>query len=237
MKKFLLASGLFVMIFVLPSMVMASIVVTNGSFSYGNGGEFTVSPGANPPTPSNGGYVLGITALTSSSFQTFCLETNEFFSPGGTYTYVVNTGAKAGGAGGSVSDPIGGGTIDQISLGTAWLYYQFATGNLSSYFGSNRRNNAGALQEAIWYLENESTVVPTGNIYYDLAVSKFGAKVMNDSYGAFGVMALNLYDGSAYKQDMLWFDKSSTSAPIPPTVYLLGAGLLGLVGLRRKFKK
>jgi hypothetical protein len=37
--------------------------------------------------------------------------------------------------------------------------------------------------------------------------------------------------------ELTTFNVTASSVPIPPTVYLLGAGLLGLVGLRRKFRK
>jgi hypothetical protein len=50
---------------------------------------------------------------------------------------------------------------DPVSVGTGWLYSQFAQGLLkdnlgNSYFTTgNRKTNAGELQNAIWWLEGE----------------------------------------------------------------------------------
>jgi hypothetical protein len=57
-------------------------------------------------------------------FQTFCIETTEFFSPGATYTASTSDNALYGG------HPPGG---VPVTLGTAWLYSEFASGGLSTY--------------------------------------------------------------------------------------------------------
>src|ERR1017187_8366078 len=91
-------------------------------------GTVTLALGA-PLQLGNGGE---FTAVTSGlgTFQTFCIEYNEEFYPGSTYNYKQNTGAVAGGAGAFAIDPNTGLAMDNISIGTAWLYSQFRNGGL-----------------------------------------------------------------------------------------------------------
>src|SRR5208283_3440748 len=111
-----------------------------------------------------------------------------------------------GDAGAYATDPNTGLPMDNISIGTAWLYSQFQAGTLTlddgmgSYFDANRLANAGELQQAIWYLEDETGGQDNG--YVTLAETALGgltdAQVKADSNGAYGVVALNLFnmDGS-----------------------------------------
>jgi len=162
-----------------------TIVLTQNAYSYGNGGQFT--------------------AVTTGlgTFQTFCIEYNEEYQPGSQYDYYENSGAVAGGVGAYATDPHTGLPMDNISIGTAWLYSQFRAGTLANYFNANQQLNAGNLQDAIWYLENETSTLAfngaDGTYYYDLAKQYAGAgnltdaQVAADSDGAYGVIALNLY--------------------------------------------
>ena len=161
-----------------------TITLYQNAYSYANGGQFT--------------------AVTSGlgTFQTFCIEYNEEYVPGSTYEYNQNTGAVAGGAGVDATDPHTGLSMDNISIGTAWLYSQFRAGTLANYFNASQQLNAGALQDAIWYLENETTTLAfngvDGTYYYDLAKAALGLNdttIFKDSDGAYGVIALNLFDG------------------------------------------
>jgi hypothetical protein len=82
-----------------------------------------------------------------SAFETFCIEVNQTFSPGTSYN------AQAG----SVVVP--GGPVNYVTLGTAYLYSQFAQGILSGYnystSGTGRELSSDELQDAIWYLQGE----------------------------------------------------------------------------------
>ena len=136
----------------------------------------------------------------------FVSRTAEYIGqpPSGPYTYTINTGAvEGGGPGGGANaiDPNTGLPMDNISLGTAWLFSQFSAGTLTldngsgSYFDTNRLANAGELQQAIWYLEDENNGVNNG--YVSLAETALGTDltgVKADSNGEFGVVALNLFD-------------------------------------------
>jgi hypothetical protein len=190
------------------------------TYENGDGGEFNV-------------VTTGL-----GSFATFCIEVHECIGqpPSGPYAYTINTGAVSGGCGADAIDPHTGLPMDNISLGTAWLYSQFRAGTLTldngtgSYFDANRLANAGELQNAIWYLEDEGG---QNNGYVALAetvLSKTEAEVKADSNGVYGVVALNLFDAN----DNLAQDQLAV-VPEPSTVALiaLGSGALGLA-LRRK---
>jgi hypothetical protein len=230
MRKILLV--LSILLVMTPSMAMASLVIDRVSGYYsGNGGEFTLYNGA----PSNGSYNTKTKNIGwNESFQTFCLETAEFINPGGTYNFSINLENKAvyGGAG-----PLG----DQISVGTSWLYSQFAKGILSGYNyvqGTGRAASAEELQQAIAYLEDEVGGSLSTNMI-NLLTTKFGSNEAdwkaNAAIGTDGVYVLNLTTLNGDRaQDQLYFKETGTTVPIPAAFWLLGSGLVGLVGLRRK---
>lgn len=167
----------------------ATLTQNTSLFSSGTGGEFR------------------IVATELGTYQSFCLETGELFAPGVSYNYRFNTGAVGGGVGANAVDPYTGQTMDNISVGTAWLYSQFSEGSLTGYaynYGPDRVASAGKLQQAIWWLENEGGAK---NQFVLLAEGGLGlddAKIRLDSEGAYGVVAMNLYDNSGHNvQDQL----------------------------------
>jgi len=159
-------------------------------------------------------------------FNSFCLETNEFLSYGA--KYIV-----AGISEGAINGGVGGGNPDAIDPRTAYLYHNFYWGTLQGYdYGAGRDNSANALQNAIWYIENEISTLPAdAKVYYDLA-----EQAVKDSWsGLYDVRAINLTDALGNKkQDQL------TVAPVPEpaTLFLLGSGVIGLFtfGKRRSWK-
>ena len=232
-KKMLRLTIMLVCLLAFAPMAMADYTVTLLSaspYTINNGGEFTFTTGGLPLS----GYVSGQTidvVPNGSNFQTFCLEVNEYINWGGSYTAQLSNAAIAGG--------MGGGSPDPISIGTAYLYSQFAKGTLSGYDYSptaSRKTSAGYLQQTIWALEDEiggggypsnpSNPFP-GIVTTALGMDWTGVKA--NANRAYGVMVLNLYSGTTYKQDQL------VVTPIPPAVWLLGTGLVGLFGIRRRF--
>jgi len=107
-----------------------------------NGGPFTIE--INPPA----GQV----------YTTFCLERNEFFTPGATYYGTIDDNAIKGGLKGGPNDP-----LDPLS---EWLYANRLADSLTTAAKSR------AMQEAIWYIEEEIDILPAGQAttYYNLAV-------------------------------------------------------------------
>lgn len=203
-----------------PSMAVMTVTINDGPGS-GPGGEFKLTPSGFPFTPAsltNGGF-----------FESFCLEKNEYFNFGGTYTAVLNTEALGGGVGGQVG--FGG---DPLSAETQYLYWKFINGSLSSYdygMGAGRVASANALQDVIWFLEDEHAKGWTDgdnslqDLFYQDALANAGS-------GVNSVKVLNMYDTTTGQrvraQDML-----VAVVPVPGAL-VLGAMGMGLVGVMRR---
>lgn len=200
----------------------SAIFGETGNFRDGNGGEFKVVVVS--------GFV-GVTGLPAdligiqpgATFQSFCLETDEFVTLGGTmYNAVVNTEAQLGGSNTDSGDP--------IDPRTAFLYTEFRMGTLAGYDytdGSTREANAKSLQEAIWFIEGESGGV--NNAFVTLAttaVAPLGSWHTQWGANSIGnVRAMNMSFNGGTIQDLL------TIIPLPTAGSLACAGLLGM-GLR-----
>ena len=133
----------------------------------------------------------------------------------------------------AVAGGSGGPQPDDLDPRTAYLYTQFATGNLSNYDydelstppGDDRDTDAQQLQLAIWKIEQEITAALTGKAltWYNEAVTAGWTDIGN-------VRILNLYDTSVPepRQDMLYY------VPVPAAVLL---GILGLSVAGIKLRK
>jgi len=203
----------------------------------GGGGEFNITPTSGLLGIRWSDYVDGktknVNPTIGKDFESFCLEESEFVTIPGSYNAKINyVGAVLGGGGDKVK--INNVWTDPISLGTAYLYSQFAAGTLSGYnytVGAGRVTSAAALQNAIWYLEGEGGV---NNSFVTLVATKFGtlAAAMANANGAYHVAVLNLTTGTGgLAQDQL------VMAPEPASLLLFGIGLLGAATLRRKFRR
>ena len=217
-----------------PTLLADQITIerVSGYFS-GNGGEFTVTPiGWSPAWDA---YVEDVTknvSTTNDTFQTFCVEYQEYIDVGTSYHYNVTFSDRAikGGLETNEGDP--------LSVGAAWLYYEFAKKTLNGYnYTGNRATSAGELQTVIWWLEDERSLQnPTNNQFYNLLLDKFGswdnAKKDNFSGGVrkYPVMVMNVWGGTSYKQDQL------VVVPEPGTLMLVGLGI-GLLGLASKLRR
>jgi len=215
------------------------------NYSYSDGGEFRALPNAallSFANPTLAGYAPATADPTAVNpyFQTFCVETSEYFTPGNTYnvSFSYNIKYQAG-----LFLPNG----EPITMGTAWLYSQFAAGTLIGTGplpydytdGGGRPTTAGDLQEALWYLQGEASLInggADGTAFYNAAVSALGATINNPANGAYGVVVLNLTsgDGNAQDQLMLVPDPSVVVVPVPEpaSVASLGASIALLGALR-----
>lgn len=201
------------------------VLSQSGSYSVGVGGAFIATP-TSGSSISNADY-SGVAKISGGGFLTFCIEYNEHFNPGGTYNYVLSNGAVNGGVSGQTST-----NYDGVSNGTAFLYSQFAQGNLAGVAGFAYNTSAtgyGFLQDAIWNLEGEITTSNALSDWVKANISNWNA----DSNGSYGVQALNLkYTTGGNAQDQLYYHAVPEQGL---TVALLGLALVGVAGFRRKF--
>jgi len=203
---------------------------TSSSYSVGVGGAFIAGVIDGPMT--NSSY-SGAAKIGSTGFLTYCIEYNEEFYPSNwnpsyVYNYALSNGAKNGGVSGQTSA-----NYDGVSNATAYLYSQFAQGNLAGVGGFSYDTSAsgyGYLQQAIWFLEGEGG---TDNNLAKAAKNHEGANWNSDNNGAYGVQAINMtYLNGAVSQDQLYYHSVPEQGL---TVALVGFALLGLVSFRRKF--
>ena len=170
-----------------------------------------------------------------TGFETFCTEYTVEFTPGTTYSASIGSTIVSG----SGNAP--------LAQGVAWLYMQFATGNLATYastqfgssyssgdynysVGSSRETCADELQNAIWYLQGEVSGQGT-DPFVELVEKVFGnlstAEESTTATGAsnFGVDVLNLCgtnNSTAFAQDQLVY----VGAVPEPSTIAAGAMLL-----------
>ncbi len=193
-----------------------SVHLTRVSGYYsGSGGEFRMTPNQD---------VKNIT-IENAPYSSFCLEESEHVSMGTWYDVVVATETLYGGTNLGASGPQGGDLLDPM---TAYLYTEFRAGTLDGYdynpLGS-RAASAKALQDVIWYIEDEAAKAWTdgdGSLqdqFYSAAVEAGWTDIGH-------VRVLNMYvpghvgEAGYFKQDQL-----TMVAPAP------GAALLGSLGL------
>ena len=221
-----------------PAVIVPNALANNmqatmnyGSRHSGSGGEFNASgPDFVPATM---GYAAN--TIVGGGFETFCVEENEYFSPGSTYYYAISQGAINGG--------ISGGNPDLISRGTAWLYLNFAQGALAGYnytTGAAGDASAAALQTTIWWLEGEGSDPGAGNTFRNAVIALPG--YLLDNNGFYGVAVLNLWGDSGHTQfaqdQLVLATKGQQNAPDGgTTAMLLGLGFLGIFLVNRKLSR
>ena len=196
---------------------LIEVTLTRGHGS-GPGGEFNA-------TPSNGFATLPTGLTGNGYFETFCIEKNEHITLGRTYYGVLSTFADTG-SGGPNPDPLDG--------RTAYLYTQFIHGDLAGYnygTGQARKASADALQDVIWYLEDEqgwNQNWTQGTLQYQFLTD--AQQNATADIGSVRVMQLWGNRGlTEHAQDQLVF------VPVPGAAVLgaLGAGLVAL--MRRRY--
>lgn len=218
----------------------------------GGGGEFTLVPtDSGDLNPIVGDYHPSATHTYTSGpmqgltgIQSFCVEIGETLSIPNEYNYKLNTGAIKGGMA----------VIDTVSVGSGFIYSQFAQGSLPGYDyspGSGRSASAAVLQEAVWFFEGEISLPnPLSNPFITAAASEFGS-VANSQLDSFfdgvnlvkavdyGVGAINMGPAPTYpRQDQLFWTEGGFKVPDGGTsMILLGLALSSFALMRRSIPK
>ena len=200
---------------------LSAVPALADSWNVGNGISYTLSNTVATPYGTGGLFTL-TNDNTGAVSPSFCLELDEYIYNtdviGSITTYAVNGGRNVTGVG---SDP--------ISSATDWLYAQFSTGN-ALY------QNARALQIAFWLLEEEMTAAEASS--WATTYSWGTALTTANSYiadatpnmGSYGTMVLNLQDAAGNPHQSQLY----RPVPVPPAIWLLGSGLIGLLTVRRR---
>lgn len=209
-----------------------ALEVTMNTWAAGANGNYRADPSADLEWVLNN-YVNGKSKFTDAKgntwFGTFCIEGDEYFTPGSTYQIQINTVANNGGTNTNSGDP--------LSKGTAFLYSNFVLGNLNNLTGGFTYNDSTSslnLQKAIWWLEEENIGSLT-SAFQTLLISQFGslaAARANYTDGAVRVMNLTSNNGLTLNQDQLVYVPEAGW-----TAMLVGMALVGLALVQRRAKR
>lgn len=212
-RAFGLASLVGVTVLVSAAQGQSVTLNLNSPYQYGNGGEFVATPFSFPATP--------LSLTNDGNFQTFCVQSQVQYTPGGTYNvYFSPIGAPGGPA---LNEP------------TAYLYDLFIRGTLPVYdylnAGPSRQSNAGALQYAIWQLEGQNTTGLAANPDPALTTFYVNLATTNAAPGNFyGVSIMVLYTGDI--NNPTFAQNQLVELPAPGSLGLLAVG--GLMASRRR---
>ncbi|MDR1958659.1 MAG: hypothetical protein LBQ54_06405 [Planctomycetaceae bacterium] len=205
--------------------------------NYGYEVKLTAPSGS---APSLAAYT-GHNTASGTAFSTFCIEGHEPVS-----TAVSQYGRLNYNTNGTTQTSIG----NVVTNGVAWLYQQFATGQLSNfaYTGANRDADFVELQNAMYIMigENHSGLTAGNNKYvsqmlasntvdYWLQNYQVGSNVNGDTDG-YAVFAVQMQQSNGSSmQDFLYLAKVSNNpaetVPEPAALLFWTFGSLGVMGV------
>lgn len=215
----------------------------NGSYA-GRGGAWSM-----PVYDQNGDIMDTLLAFCLEVTETITLSTGSI-----RYNISIDNYAANGGRGGQTQQEP---NRDYLSEESAWLYFQAAKKDGNGSHDGDYGDAAvwGDVQHAIWMLENEidgdahlqyilNKQYADSSAHYTSITSMISAAqdAVNSGWSNNGeIVVYNLWEGdvgTGPRQSMIAFEVPPTGGqdpvPEPATLLLLGGGLLGFAGMRRR---
>ncbi|MCL2348894.1 MAG: hypothetical protein FWC50_11625 [Planctomycetaceae bacterium] len=209
------------------------------TYQYSSGVEFRVTMGANSQQLDLSAY----SSLTSGSntFQSFCAE-----SSAGVYTNTALNGKLS-----LVGNNSYNTSSKALSVGSAYLYKLFATGDLLNYNYANSATNASTLRSSLWAAMGSTTVADWSTDAYlsqllavnsdkNFWLSTYDASQRYDFIGDYTVLLLGCTTTTgANTQDVFYLmngSGGSASAPEPATLALWAIGGMLPIGYKMRNK-
>ena len=205
------------------------------TYQYSNGVEFHVMLGANTQQLDLSAYSPLVSG--SNTFQSFCAE-----STAGVYSNTALNGKLS-----LVGNNTYNTSSKALSVGTAYLYKLFATGELLNYSYTNGASNSSTLRTALWAAMGSTTVADWNADPYlsqllavnsdkNFWLSTYDASQHYDCIGDYTVLILQCTTTSGMNtQDAYYLIKGSggsASAPEPATLALWMIGGLLPIGYK-----
>ena len=194
---------------------IGSMDITNGTFDIdiNDGGQVSLFTFFGPDTNLVGGYIgnggLGLSADTADSGGIVGAQFSSF--PINTYTAASNLGDDSTLAGSLSGGPVPTGILDDI-VGTITM-------DLSS-----------------WFMNWNNNDIHAGTGKADGFTSALATGTWDPVTGAYSLSWLSLTGTgpSAGLESSFTLEGTASAVPVPPSIWLLGSGLIGLIGLARR---
>jgi hypothetical protein len=178
-----------------------------------------------------------LTTDLDEQFASFCVEWEEHIRFG--TVYLIDSVEDYANKGGGIDNGavwIEGELRDTLSIETKWLMNAYVNGDLKSRYSSyDNRQLGGAMQIAIWDLEDED--------YWPFYQTEFGPlaqRLTNDAHQNTQGLDYDLFSNvKVVNLDGAQSQIIAAPAPVPEpaTMLMLGTGLIGFAGMMGRQKK
>ncbi len=222
MKKNLTFLAILFVVFLMPFSALASTYTIN-SIGFNSAGSVNIKLNGSNESHSVGAFTVSFAEL-DESFTAFCIDPDQPIGTGSNKNLPVELVP--------VSTVPGG-------LEAAWLLQEY---------GDDM--DAGAMQVALWEVVKDTDYdLDSGNFILNSASNNKMRGLANDylddlaaNFDATGLNALFMASKHPEKQDLVYLgtvvgDTGAVVTPEPATMVLLGFGIFGLAGLRKKIRK